>query len=1093
MSFGQRFLYVGVGGSGQTIGRELERMLRHQICGPNGNKLRLDDSKLTGLQPFELPKFIQTVYIDYAESDLATTYANLARDPKVSGATATLIHALPNFSASNKITNQLRTIEDEATRSWLPPRTGDWGTEPTFAPLAVGAGQYPTIGRAAFFAMLSDRGTDGFLGQFDHALKRLATSKGDLEQYNPNGQVTDKVIILVGGSLSGGTGGGIMYDVIQLVADHALKELNTSVTVVPLVVLPAAFDGVLAETKRRSSRLNAARGLADLGSLIDLQNAPPPVKQKPMLYPNGYKLELDAGIVKNAFLFDTPVHLKQKKVETSIARFALDLVSDVTSSKTEGVDGGAQRYMPLLDRLINDTGLLQLDHPTFVGKRPFALAASVEISDEKDLVAKTIAQDFYSHYLTQVVLPAKVDAGNDQDVRRKFAEYFGMLAPVRMQDLEAPHPDFSSSLSQVFSGRSVSEVNEGYQAFKTDANALIETFANADVHMANVTNKLSTKPSDVGRILRDLAVRNEKKITTVLYSVHAALLDVSNGKMPYDGPSEIEWPLERDLVERRAPKIWQRVPKSDLDSAFDAVQESKIYHAWTAYLNSDGAQQIRRQAAQMAIRVEELINELMSVATALEESAGKRQSSLITSAQLSQKSDATEFYLSTFADVQRDLAAKFTSEGSPVSGDILGEVVGATLLGTQRLSLQVWDDQDSWKTEKLAANLIEGMRGFVHEQLDSSTSKYRSLTSILREAEVRVGDATAENSASARLAAMILNEVNTSLFPPTVSTEAETRISVSFPGEPEDKILAWFKKVLSGNAALADHLEKITFVPRSASDSIAIGYSVVGLGLLDVPDGAEAVNTWVKAAHSPKQMDRLAWRQRLGYQDSIAFITTEGRQAMIQRLLAAAYNGRLVESGTVGEGRDSFLELSLHFGNTHAEPLRIVLEGAFPDKLALLPDAFLETITAEYAAGNGRAAGQVLTELGELVPTGAKTGRLLEPSEVPPLFRALVSRLFDTGSQWGQKELNEIAKRISAIREEQRKSGDPDAGKLRLGALLEYESFWTVDIEAALKRPYNILGSNSLWDICVDTPFKELNPARDSSDAGASGAGKKRS
>jgi hypothetical protein len=240
-------------------------------------------------------------------------------------------------------------------------------------------------------------------------------------------------------------------------------------------------------------------------------------------------------------------------------------------------------------------------------------------------------------------------------------------------------------------------------------------------------------------------------------------------------------------------------------------------------------------------------------------------------------------------------------------------------------------------------------------------------------------------------------------------------------------------------------------------------------------------------------MDRLAWRQRLGYQDSIAFITTEGRQAMIQRLLAAAYNGRLVESGTVGEGRDSFLELSLHFGNTQAEPLRIVLEGAFPDKLALLPDAFLETITAEYAAGNGRAAGQVLTELGELVPTGAKTGRLLQPSEVPPLFRALVSRLFDTGSQWGQKELNEIEKRIKAIREEQRKSGDPDAGKLRLGALLEYEAFWTVDIEAALKRPYNILGSNSLWDICVDSQFKELNPARHSSDAGASGAGKKRS
>ena len=40
MTFGQRFIYVGVGGSGQTIGRELERMLRKQICGSNGNKAR---------------------------------------------------------------------------------------------------------------------------------------------------------------------------------------------------------------------------------------------------------------------------------------------------------------------------------------------------------------------------------------------------------------------------------------------------------------------------------------------------------------------------------------------------------------------------------------------------------------------------------------------------------------------------------------------------------------------------------------------------------------------------------------------------------------------------------------------------------------------------------------------------------------------------------------------------------------------------------------------------------------------------------------------------------------------------------------------
>ena len=103
MSFGQRFIYVGVGGSGQTIGRELEGMLRNQICGPNGNKARLDEGRLPDLRAHELPKFIQTIYIDFAESDLAATAASLHSDPKIVEATATFIHALPNFSASNQI------------------------------------------------------------------------------------------------------------------------------------------------------------------------------------------------------------------------------------------------------------------------------------------------------------------------------------------------------------------------------------------------------------------------------------------------------------------------------------------------------------------------------------------------------------------------------------------------------------------------------------------------------------------------------------------------------------------------------------------------------------------------------------------------------------------------------------------------------------------------------------------------------------------------------------------------------------------------------------------------------------------------------
>jgi hypothetical protein len=326
--------------------------------------------------------------------------------------------------------------------------------------------------------------------------------------------------------------------------------------------------------------------------------------------------------------------------------------------------------------------------------------------------------------------------------------------------------------------------------------------------------------------------------------------------------------------------------------------------------------------------------------------------------------------------------------------------------------------------------------------------------------------------------------------PPAVSAEAETRVTISFPGDDAPKKREWLKSILAENPLIAPHLERLTFVPRSASDSIAVGISVVGLGLLDVPDGAASVNTWVNAAHSPKGTDRLAWRQRLGYMDSIAFVSSEGRKAMVQRLVAAAFNNRLVVAPQESQDKDSFVTLSLHFGNPQAEPILIPLQGALPDKLAQLPDAFLETVAAEYAAGKGRGVGQILTELADLVPIGARTGRLPHADEIPELFKAFVGRHFETGNRDAASELAMISKRIDKIRADNLASGNSEMeGALRLNALIEYQKFWLEDVPAALHLPYHILGFNSLWDICKDRFGDELKP----DDGTTSGAGKKRS
>ena len=77
MSFSTRFVYIGIGGTGLKIGKSFERLLREEVCGPDGRKLLSRGGTFTGLKPYELPGFIQTLYIDYSEQDLVSLQGDL--------------------------------------------------------------------------------------------------------------------------------------------------------------------------------------------------------------------------------------------------------------------------------------------------------------------------------------------------------------------------------------------------------------------------------------------------------------------------------------------------------------------------------------------------------------------------------------------------------------------------------------------------------------------------------------------------------------------------------------------------------------------------------------------------------------------------------------------------------------------------------------------------------------------------------------------------------------------------------------------------------------------------------------------------------
>jgi hypothetical protein len=1031
-------------------------MLRRQICGPDGGKARGPQGRLPELRPYQLPRFIQTVYIDFSESDLAQTKVALHPDPSVVDETATFIHALPKFSSSNQITNQLRTSLNAETSKWLPPRTGDWGTEPTFAPLAVGAGQYPTIGRSALFAMLEDLGPEGLFRQFDVSLARITSSLGDLKRFNPNGQVGKKVIVLIGGSLSGGTGGGVLYDVIQLFVHRAVERLGLTPTVIPLITLPRAFDTVLSASKRRSSRLNAARGITDIARFIDLQNAPPAEADLPIAYPKGLKVAIPAGTVKSAFLFDTPVDMKTGGVERSIARFALDLVSDVEASRTAGTDSNATRYMPLLDKLVNDTGLLQLRHPTYVGNRPLAMAAAVEVPDEMNAVAKLIAEDLFEKYFKSLS-SIKEQLENDTEVRERFSEEVGLLPSKSLgQD---------KSLQGVLNATSANMLERAYNAYRSDADRYLNAkddgpAGGARRGTSDTVAKLGTDAKAIGAIARVVAKATGKPIPAVLFGIQGGLRRVESDGLPHNEPQSAAWPSFDRLVQRRLPNP-RLVPKRGLQKNSEILEHSLSDRAWRDFVKSPNGGKIKGAAEAAMSRTEELLGELSSHVASVAKERDKQIQGLQGAAMLNNPTaDAKDFYTLVFENAQKALAGDYKAAGANSV-----EVASIAMVRSQDDVIVSWQQQDNGSIDRLAKRLVEGIQSQVLNVLQNNANVYMRLEVLLGKADVKAASLSQEDVAVSRLRAMILNKVNTSLVPPALSADAETRLAVSFPGADTDKKKEWLKDVLKDNPSLVGYLDGMTIVPNSSAESIGISLSVVGLGVLDVPDAALAMNTWIDAAHSPKGTDRLAWRQRLGYRDAIDFVAPSDRITMLRQLLVAAYNGRLTLHETDDESArlDATKELQLRFGAAQSDPFVIPLVGALPDRLAQLPDAFLEAITLKYSSGNGREIGQILDELMELRPEGSKSGRI--PAYAPTSMFFHLSK----GSNMWKEEVALINQRLSdslkSAARQSRNEEERDLETLRSLALQEFKRFWEVDIPAALDKPFGLVGFNTLNEI----------------------------
>ena len=467
MKLTQPMLYLGLGGTGCLIGTELERRLRDELCGPDGSAISALDQSL---RPFQLPPYVQFVYADLNEAELAKVRRRVVPTEEHLTASAMTQHLTnklvpPRYNSYPEVALSLRTGASDVTRKWLPPQVG----EPRVAPLIKGAGQLPTVGRAAMFETIRT-GFDAVQVPLLNAIAGLAKSGGHLNAAGSDAKRVTSCDAFVGFSLAGGTGAGIYYDYIHLLG-RVFEDNNIKVQIHPLVLMPSAF----AETEGggRRAALNAAPALVDLFQLVDDQNAPgasnllgdPRIAEALSAVPNvtayggrdgnreritvrypgdADDVTLTPATVQTAFLFSRTVAIEREDLHRSIVSFILSMVGTELEAADEGSQAHEQTYQSFAADFVNQGVERQAGSYSGIGRRPVSTSLVASMTVPVDDLADIVSARLMARAVEELAAPAAggaernrahieafFDASNLDKLRTRDSEQFQEPAPAR--------------------------------------------------------------------------------------------------------------------------------------------------------------------------------------------------------------------------------------------------------------------------------------------------------------------------------------------------------------------------------------------------------------------------------------------------------------------------------------------------------------------------------------------------------------------------------------------------------------------------------------------------------------------------------------
>jgi hypothetical protein len=1025
MKLYQPVLFVGLGGTGCDVGAELERRMRDEICGPDGSDFRKRPG-MDGMMRYQLPSCIQFVYADVNRSELEKLPSRVVPGSEHHRAAEMTAHyvsdLVPPVDSYPELARNLRLSAGRETATWLPPEQG----EPRVNPLHFGAGQFPTVGRAALYGTFMD-GINAALRDISIALGKLATSGTDLHMMG--GEALKGVDAFVAFSVAGGTGCGIFYDYLHLIGHELQKsQSQMKVKIYPLVLMPSAFEHGLGGG--RAAELNAGRALLDLFRLVDEQNGAAARKRlsgtdnrRPVdpddiavHYPGAPRIALRTGTVQTGFLFSRPAAATREDMHRAMASLVMSLVgTDVTAhDQRSGVVPQS-----FADSFVNESGTRQQRAENGIGNRGVSTALVASLTVPVDELAGLISARLLRSAIEHLSAP-QIRLESNRTAMEDFLTKAGVNPILRRQAAPFPEPP---------AGHGAKEI----------ATALSDRADNMRGGLDSLRAQLGREmPQIVGgfhpesAIDESLAAMDVFKVQRVLFGHPELADDVDKGgvngllQRRRAAPPPPNKSAAPPPIPEMHDRFMHRVQWADEEPVACRKQQDGWYQwgtyvewakSWDAY-----TPQWRRPLERAERNLTALTKELLKFAREDHEGFERRSEDLYKKrVGVSYMLPATagrmdQFYEQVISRLREYRYREGRGKATATEPELLQTIVGPSAWReTYKMSV---DHGPESAVSYLLAQVKTEVKTFLREPPLGEQPMLPKLADLLTEAAGRQTDSgiTQEylDEFKAKLAGMLPAN-----FTPQGS--GSLKVLVSYPAGARDEGIENYLR----SSVNLPHAPVPPDFRDTQTESVSVVLFRTGMGVTEVGEVRDVLRLWSGALAQPRPTDMLRWRQRTGYDFGYLATREEHRVDILHRILCALWNGK----GSVEGDPASPAEFSITLGGNVTMPLPLVPLGQASSWGSLLRAYELWALDDEEI--HRQFCAQLMREL----PEGLDS----RPENPDPLY----TQIRDMAA--GQVET------LDALLKKQSDNQRARAMQMR--------AFWADTLPAALDRPFEGLES----------------------------------